>query len=414
MATFIPDDEAGRVANLYEYDILDTVPEPAYDEITQLAAQLCDVPIAFVLLVDEARYWLKSRVGGPEILAEAPRECSVCNTTILQSEPMVVSDLQKDERFHELPYVIGEPYYRFYCGVPLISPRDYALGTICVMDTKPREPPPEMVEAMVMLSHQVMAQLELRRNLTELSKAKSEVEAEKAKSDRLLLNILPEPVAEELKRTNHVEAVHYHSVTIMFADVKGFTQIADKMQPHDLISALNDHFSAFDDIIARHKVEKLKTIGDAYMCAGGLPEANRTHPLDVCLAALEIQNFMRRRHRDRQAQNLPVWELRVGLHTGPVMAGVIGKSKFAYDVWGRTANLASRLEAAGETFRVCVSRQTYERVKDYFEFVERGRLAVKNMEPVEMFYITRLKPEFAQDRDGCVPNAEFQRRYANL
>jgi class 3 adenylate cyclase len=259
-----------------------------------------------------------------------------------------------------------------------------------------------------------MAQLELRRNLTELSKAKSEVEAEKAKSDRLLLNILPEPVAEELKRTNHVEAVHYHSVTIMFADVKGFTQIADKMQPHDLISALNDHFSAFDDIIARHKVEKLKTIGDAYMCAGGLPEANRTHPLDVCLAALEIQNFMRRRHRDRQAQNLPMWELRVGLHTGPVMAGVIGKSKFAYDVWGRTANLASRLEAAGETFRVCVSRQTYERVKDYFEFVERGRLAVKNMEPVEMFYITRLKPEFAQDRDGCVPNAEFQRRYANL
>ena len=108
MGNFIPDDEAGRVANLCEYDILDTAPEPAYDEITQLAAQLCDVPIAFVLLVDEARYWMKSRVGCPESLAEAPRECSVCNTTILQSEPVVVSDLRKDERFRELPYVVGE------------------------------------------------------------------------------------------------------------------------------------------------------------------------------------------------------------------------------------------------------------------------------------------------------------------
>jgi class 3 adenylate cyclase len=367
-----------------------------------------------VLLVDEARYWLKSRVGGPEILAEAPRECSVCNTTILQSEPVVVSDLQKDERFHELPYVIGEPYYRFYCGVPLVSPRGYALGTICVMDTKPREPPPEMVEAMVMLSHQVMAQLELRRNLTELSKAKSEVEAEKAKSDRLLLNILPEPVAEELKRINRVEAVHYHSVTIMFADVKGFTRITNKMHPKDLVGTLNEYFSLFDDIIVSHKVEKLKTIGDAYMCAGGLPEANRTHPLDVCLAALEIQTLTRQHQRDRQGENLPGWEFRIGVHTGPVMAGVIGKNKFAYDVWGRTANLASRLEAAGEAFRVCVSRQTCERVKDYFEFVERGRLAVKNMDPVEMFYITRLRPEFAQDEDGRIPNAEFQRRYESL
>ena len=140
MAIFIPDDEAGRVRNLYEYNILDTAPEPAYDEIAQLAAQLCHVPTAFVLLMDEARYWMKSGVSMTRRLTEAPRECSVCNTTILRSDPLVVPDLKKDKRFREPPYVTDEPYYRFYCGVPLVSPKGYALGTICVMDTEPREP----------------------------------------------------------------------------------------------------------------------------------------------------------------------------------------------------------------------------------------------------------------------------------
>ena len=157
---------------------------------------------------------------------------------------------------------------------------------------EPRDLTFEQSESSRRLSHQTMAQLELRRKLIELSGARQELESEKTKSNELLLNILPAKIAEELKNGNEVEPKYYKSATIMFTDFQGFTRFAEASEPRTLVNDLNQYFSAFDEIIERHNLEKLKTIGDAYMCAGGLPEENRSHPVDACLAALEIQEYM--------------------------------------------------------------------------------------------------------------------------
>ena len=163
----------------------------------------------------------------------------------------------------------------------------------------------------------------------------------------------------------------------------------------------------FDEISSRHRLEKLKTIGDAYMCAGGLPEAQRTHPVDACLAALEFQDYMARANQQREKLRLPRWELRIGLHTGPVMAGVVGRRRFTYDVWGDAVNVAARMEAAGSAKSINVSEGTMNRVKSLFEFEDRGVLEVKNKGGLRMFYLLRIPTGLARDAAGRVPNDKF-------
>lgn len=206
-----------------------------------------------------------------------------------------------------------------------------------------------------------------------------------------MLNILPAKIAEELKARNEVEPRHYDSATIMFTDFEGFTRFAEAAEPRTLVNDLNQYFSAFDDIIERHNLEKLKTIGDAYMCAGGLPEENRSHPADACRAALEIQDFMARTNRQREKMRMPPWALRIGIHTGPVMAGVVGKQKFTYDIWGDAVNVAARIESNGEAGRIALSESTYHRVKEQFECEHRGPVEAKNKGPLETYFLNRVK-----------------------
>jgi len=184
------------------------------------------------------------------------------------------------------------------------------------------------------------------------------------RSDELLLNILPGEVAEELKDTGAAAAKHFDNATILFTDFKGFTQASERMSPQELVEELNTCFKAFDNIITAHGIEKIKTIGDAYMCAGGLPDPKSSSPADVVQAALEMQAFMKRRKAERDAQSRPAFEMRVGIHTGPVVAGIVGVKKFQYDIWGDTVNTANRMESSGEVGRVNISETTYSLVKD--------------------------------------------------
>ncbi|MEO8066948.1 MAG: adenylate/guanylate cyclase domain-containing protein [Flavobacteriales bacterium] len=184
------------------------------------------------------------------------------------------------------------------------------------------------------------------------------------RSDELLLNILPEEVAEELKAKGHADAKHFDSVTILFTDFKGFTEASEKLSPQELVEELNTCFKAFDHIITARGIEKIKTIGDAYMCAGGLPDPKTSSPADVVHAALEMQSFMIARKIERDSQGLPAFEMRVGIHTGPVVAGIVGVKKFQYDIWGDTVNTASRMESSGEVGQVNISEATYALVKD--------------------------------------------------
>ena len=215
---------------------------------------------------------------------------------------------------------------------------------------------------------------------------RNRIAKEKKRSDELLLNILPEETAEELKATGTAKARSFDSVTVMFTDFKNFTQASEKMSAEDLVQEINRCYSEFDRIITKYGLEKIKTIGDSYMCAGGLPVPSETHAGDMVKAALEFVEFIRKNKDERMASGLPYFELRLGIHTGPVVAGVVGSKKFAYDIWGDTVNTASRMESSGEVGRVNISESTYALVKDRFNCTPRGKIAAKNKGEIEMFF----------------------------
>jgi class 3 adenylate cyclase len=228
---------------------------------------------------------------------------------------------------------------------------------------------------------------------------KRKAEADRDLGNKLLLNILPEDVAEELKETGSAQPVLHKSVTVLFTDFVGFTAIAEKMTPHELVKNLDVCFGFFDQITEKHRLEKLKTIGDSYMCAGGLPKPTKAHPVDAVLAAIEMQEVMKKLKREKQEKGEPFWDLRIGIHTGPLVAGVVGEKKFAYDVWGDTVNLASRMESSGAVGEINISRSTYNYVREFFDCQSRGCLPVKNKGDVEMFFIKGVKPELLSDNE---------------
>jgi class 3 adenylate cyclase len=233
-------------------------------------------------------------------------------------------------------------------------------------------------------------------------RAETKLVEEENKSTKLLLNILPREIVTELKIHGITEPHEVASATVLFTDFVGFTQIAERMGARELVAELDRCFSQFDRICERHRLEKLKTIGDAYMCAGGIPVANETHALDTVLAALEIKRFMLEVQRLKEMAGEPYWQLRIGIHTGHLVAGVIGQNKFAYDVWGDTVNTASRMESSGTAREINISQATYDQVKDMVECEYRGEVAAKNKGTVPMYFVKRLKPEFSADAEGFV------------
>lgn len=233
---------------------------------------------------------------------------------------------------------------------------------------------------------------------------KNHFNEERNKSEKLLLNILPMHVADELKKYNRVTPMHFNSATVLFTDMVGFTKIAERLSPGELIHELDACFAKFDEIIRQFDMEKIKTIGDAYMAAGGLPDINQSHALDSVLAAIQMQHFMVQMKKDKEAKNQPFWQIRLGIHTGPLVAGVIGTEKFSYDVWGDTVNTASRMESSGAAEQVNISKATYDLVHEYFVCEYRGKLVAKNKGEIDMYFVKRLKPEFSEDMLGIVPN----------
>ncbi len=210
---------------------------------------------------------------------------------------------------------------------------------------------------------------------------------EKKRSDTLLLNILPSEIAEELKAKGSAEAQMLDEVTVLFTDFKGFTQLSEKLTPKELVAEINECFSAFDHIMEKFGIEKIKTIGDAYMAAGGLPVPNSTHAFDVVNAALAIQKFMNDHKAKKEAEGKLFFEIRIGIHSGPVVAGIVGVKKFAYDIWGDTVNTASRMESSGEAGSVNISGTTYELVKGSFNCLHRGKIQAKGKGEIDMYFV---------------------------
>lgn len=232
--------------------------------------------------------------------------------------------------------------------------------------------------------------------------------AEKEKTEKLLQNVLPKDTANEIMAKGKATKIKYNFVTVLFSDIQGFTQIAEEMNPEVLIDELDKFFFHFDTVVEKYGIEKIKTIGDAYMCAGGIPEKNRTNPVEVILAGLEMQDYMAKLKASSQKEGMKYWDIRIGVHTGTVIAGVVGHKKLSYDIWGDTVNTASRMESAGEAGRVNISGTTYEFVKEFFECEHRGKMPVKYKGELDMYFVKGIIPGL-QDENGA-PNEKFRFR----
>ena len=238
-------------------------------------------------------------------------------------------------------------------------------------------------------------EIEERKRIEQLmERSLIELSDEKQKSDNLLLNILPVKIAAELKNTAKSEPVHFDSASVMFTDFVDFTKIAEQNSPRALIDELDYYFSFFDTVMEKYNLEKLKTIGDSYMCAGGIPTPNDTHAHDIVMAALEIQEFFSRRRSRRPTTLKPQshhhFDMRIGINSGSLIGGVIGKKKFVYDVWGDTVNIASRMESSGAPGRVNISQSTYLLVKNHFECEYRGKISAKNKGRIAMYFVNAV------------------------
>jgi class 3 adenylate cyclase/CheY-like chemotaxis protein len=241
---------------------------------------------------------------------------------------------------------------------------------------------------------------------SELEKALADVETQRKKAETLLLNILPASVAEELQSQGAVQPMYFEDVTIVFADFVGFTLAVEQLPAEELVRLLHEYFTAFDQIVNRYGLEKLKTIGDCYVFTGGLPVRNPAHPVDALLAASEMLHVTRQR-----AGSGPVdWRLRIGVHTGPVVAGVVGIHKFAFDIWGDAVNLSSRMESSGAADRINISFNTYTRVKDFFSCEKRGRIRIKDGRELEMYFVNGIASGLLAGTENP-PQQAFEQRY---
>ncbi|HMF73841.1 MAG TPA: adenylate/guanylate cyclase domain-containing protein, partial [Flavitalea sp.] len=229
------------------------------------------------------------------------------------------------------------------------------------------------------------------RNYLQKVKVNKILDKQKDQIEQLLLNILPKEVASELQTSGKSIPRHFEEVSVLFTDFKGFTSIADKLSPQDVVEELNECFMAFDNIMEKYDLEKIKTIGDSYMCAGNMPSPDPDHAYKIIKAAMEIQRFVEQHNLSRELKGLEAWEIRIGVHTGPVVAGVVGKKKYAYDIWGSTVNIASRMESNGTPGRVNISAYTYEIIKHRFQCSHRGKIYAKNLGELDMYYIDHEK-----------------------
>jgi len=229
----------------------------------------------------------------------------------------------------------------------------------------------------------------LNHNLEEkVTERTKDLARQKEISDSLLHNILPEEVVKELKEKHEVEPRHYDLTTVAFIDIVGFTLHGNHLSPHEMIEELNIIFNEIDRIVDKFDLEKIKTMGDGYLLVGGIPTPDTDNPMRVTSACLEIIQKVQQIKSANIKANLPPWDIRIGVHSGELVAGVIGKKKFAYDVWGSTVNTASRVEAASEPGKLNVSKATYELIKGHFICEERGKIAIKNMNEMEMYFVT--------------------------
>ena len=364
------------------------------------------------LIVEKEGRWLIEAEGeagedaiqlhkGICVMESAVLPKSVIQYVIRTGETLVLFDIAADSRFAYDPAVIARKSVSVLC-LPIIN-KGITTGILYLENNLSKGVfTNERVALLKFLSGQIAVSLEnaslydnleqrVRERTQEVVAQKEVIELEKKKSDDLLLNILPAETADELKRMGFSKPRRFELVSVMFTDFVNFTGRSELVNPSELVDEINAYYSAFDNIIIRHGLEKIKTIGDSYMCAGGLPVENTSNPSDTISAAIEIQQYVQQVSLERQKAGKSWFDCRIGIHTGPVVAGIVGIRKFAYDIWGDTVNIASRMEASGEPGKVNISGATFELVKDQFNCEARGKIEAKNKGFIDMYFVQGRK-----------------------
>lgn len=360
-------DEAERLAALRSLRILDTPREERFDCYTRLLAKLLDTPIALVSLVDSERQWFKSSVG--VMVTETPREFAFCSHAIMEDKTFVIPNATNDWRFRDNPLVVSDPHIRFYAGHPLRGPGGHRVGTLCAIDRRPRELSDHQCEILQDLA----AIVERELNLTELGTLQQTVIEAQTSYQSLLFRILPAPIAEQLRDGPRMIAEHFPESTILFVDLADFSSLAASLPAAQLVAWLDNVFSACDQLAQYYGLEKIKSIGDAYMAVAGVPTPNPDHAAAAANMALRIQREVLSMTRP---DGKPL-RIRIGLHSGPVVAGVIGSLRFAYDLWGETVNIAAQLQSIAAPGSILVSETLRTKLKVRYAFTEQGRLSLK-------------------------------------
>ena len=403
----IPENDAERVAALRSYNIMDTAPEVAYDDITELAAQICDCPWALIGLIDESRQWMKSKYGVPPEITEVSREETLCSAMICGEELVVVPDLTKDERFSWHPEVTGEPYFRFYCGMPLINPEGYALGTICAVDFKPREVSPEQIEAFQRLSRQVMAQLELRRSLVKLDKAHLELKelnqtleekvreqvAEIERVSRFKRYLSPQ-IAQTIldSESDDLFKIHRREITVAFMDLRGFTAFCDIAEPEEVIDLLREYHGEMGRLIFRHGGTVEHFAGDGIMAFFNDPIPREDHTEIAVRMAVEMQERMKELRAGWLKKGYDL-DLGIGLAAGYATMGTIGfEGRMDYGAVGNVTILASRLSSEAKGGQVLTNQRTLSKIEYLAQAESLGEMMLKGFtRPVAVINIKNLK-----------------------
>lgn len=363
---------------------------------------------SFLLSVDQHKeLWIEAQGTIDEESIKIFKGVSVKNSDLLSAaivqyvartkKSIVLHDAIKSPQFGDTPYIQRTETKSVLC-LPTLKQGNVQCIIYLENNLANGVFTKERIELLRLLSGQIAISFDnalLYQNLEQKVKERTatieqqskEIALEKQKSDDLLLNILPASIADELKEKGYATPQSYELVTVLFADIKGFTNISERLTPSEIIKELNECFSAFDEIVEENNLEKIKTIGDAYMCAGGLPIANKTNPKDAVKAGLAIQKFMDKWNADRMKNGKDKWIFRLGIHTGKVVSGVVGTKKFAYDIWGDAVNVASRMESSGEAGKINISGATYALIKQEFKCTYRGKIMAKNKGEVDMYFV---------------------------
>jgi class 3 adenylate cyclase len=306
-------------------------------------------------------------------------------------EKLVMNGPDKDARFAPDKYLVSK-HPLSIVSFPIIS-KGSILGCVYLENNLPAGAfSTDRLTILELLSGQITVSLEnamLYENLEQkVAERTRELTQEKKKSDDLLLNILPVEIADELKQKGNSPARRYNDVSVLFTDFVNFTGISDRLAPEELVAEIDYCFKAFDEITTNQNLEKIKTIGDAYLAVCGLPVVNKNHALNTVNAALAISEFIIQYRKERQAQGKPSFDIRIGINSGPVIAGIVGNKKFAYDIWGDTVNIAARMEQNSESGKINVSHATHELIKEDFACTYRGEIEAKNKGKMRMYFVS--------------------------